>query len=101
MHHRIEGILVNVERTTLPAIVTVATLEPAPVSADVASTPSRDGFWHQRVVQNVLPFLSSLTVHASIILLGALTLKAVQVVSRGNLETMTTSADTPIEPVTP
>jgi hypothetical protein len=45
-------------------------------------------FWQQPFVQNVLPFLTSLVLHVSLILLGVLTLKAVQHVYNENPEQM-------------
>ena len=41
-------------------------------------------FWQQPFVQDVLPFLTSLVLHVSLVLLGFLTLKAVQVVYLDN-----------------
>src|SRR5437868_949864 len=46
-----------------------ALLEDAPMSA-VVYTPSN--FWQQPWVQNVLPFLTSLALHAAIIIIGLL-----------------------------
>lgn len=39
-------------------------------------------FWQHPFVQNVLPFLTSLTLHVGIVLFGLLTLKAVEVVTQ-------------------
>ena len=43
-------------------------------------------FWQQPFVQDVLPFLTSLVLHISLVLLGVLTVKAVQQVTRDNRE---------------
>jgi hypothetical protein len=58
-------------------------LNPTPVPQPVAAEPLQEeghgpplGFWQQPWVQNVLPFMTSLSVHAVLIILGIVTFKA-------------------------
>jgi hypothetical protein len=58
-------------------------LNPTPVPQPVAAEPLEEeglgpplGFWQQPWVQNVLPFMTSLSVHAVLIILGIVTFKA-------------------------
>jgi len=71
----------------MPPPPPVAPTAPAPYPPEVQEEEQRPGhplnFWQHRWVQNVLPFITSLTLHLTIIVIAVATYQAINVIAKG------------------
>lgn len=85
----------TIQRHSSPVGAAQSAVADAPNPFDGRTDPARN-FWQSPTVQNVLPFVTSLTMHAAIICIGLLTYKAITLVAAPPADATYIIPDSPI-----